>query len=191
MLPNDRDAGIDLVMNTLKDNKYGLSIAEVSRKSGMNRNSAAKYLNILVTLGQVEMQIVGPARVYHLSPRMPISPAFFSFLPDPAIFIAENGEILKVNKLFAEYFSLYASTVIGKKICEASLDILHEMEQLPAYQTARSGKIPDERGWIQVDTKSGRYLLWIVPTVFFDGRPSVMCEIVPWREDKTVSSTKD
>lgn len=191
MLPNDRDAGIDLVMNTLKDNKYGLSIAEVSRKSGMNRNSAAKYLNILVTLGQVEMQIVGPARVYHLSPRMPISPAFFSFLPDPAIFIAENGEILKVNKLFAEYFSLYARAVIGKKICETSLDILHEMEQLPAYQTARSGKVPEERGWIQVDTGSGRYLLWIVPTVFFDGRPSVMCEIVPWREDKTVSSTKD
>lgn len=115
VLQTDRDAGIDLVMNTLKDNKYGLSIAEISRKSGMNRNSVAKYLNILVTLGQVEMQIVGPARVYHLSPRMPISPAFFSFLPDPAVLIAENGEILKVNRLFIEYFSLYARAVIGKK----------------------------------------------------------------------------
>ncbi|MDE2443704.1 MAG: hypothetical protein O0X49_04910, partial [Methanocorpusculum sp.] len=68
----------------------------------MNRNSAAKYLGILVTLGQVEMQIVGPARVYHLSSRIPVSSAAFNRFPDPIIAINENGTIRGVNKMFQQ-----------------------------------------------------------------------------------------
>lgn len=182
VLQNDRDAGIDLVMNTLKDNKYGLSIAEVSRKSGMNRNSVAKYLNILVTLGQVEMQVVGPARVYHLSSRIPTSPAFFHSLPDPALIISDTGEILKVNNLFCDQFSLKSYEVLGKKLTETDMEILRTIERLPAFQTAKNGKIPMEKGWIRLEISSGKYLIWIIPTVFFDGRPSILCEIAPWIE---------
>jgi len=51
----------------------GLTVTEISRKMGINRNSIAKYLDVLLTSGIVEMKVVGSAKLYTISKRMPLT----------------------------------------------------------------------------------------------------------------------
>ena len=52
------------IKKILKANPRGLTITEISHKIDINRNSVAKYLDVLVTSGHVEKRQVGPAKVY-------------------------------------------------------------------------------------------------------------------------------
>lgn len=141
VIQNDRDAGIDIVMSALKDAKYGLSIAEISRKSGMNRNSAAKYLGIFVILGQVEMQTVGPARVYHLSSRIPVSFASLNHFPDPIISVDDAGNIRKTNKMFQQIWTT-SSNLKGIRLGESPLRAqrYRRSSRLPNSTRRKTGK---------------------------------------------------
>ncbi len=51
----------------------GLTVTEISRKIGINRNSVSKYLDILLTSGIVEMKVVGSAKLFTISKRMPFT----------------------------------------------------------------------------------------------------------------------
>lgn len=172
--PNDRDVGIDIVMNTLKDNKYGLSIAEVSRKSGMNRNSAAKYLGILVTLGQVEMQIVGPARVYHLSSRIPVSSAAFNRFPDPIIAINENGTIRGVNKMFQQVWET-DTDLSTSELKDVPIPALREVAATSEYQAALTGEAEITACWTKTSDDAALY--WLSPAVFDDGSLGIIISL--------------
>ncbi len=172
--PNDRDVGIDIVMNTLKDNKYGLSIAEVSRKSGMNRNFAAKYLGILVTLGQVEMQIVGPARVYHLSSRIPVSSAAFNRFPDPIIAINENGTIRGVNKMFQQVWET-DTDLSTSELKDVPIPALREVAATSEYQAALTGEAEITACWTKTSDDAALY--WLSPAVFDDGSLGIIISL--------------
>ncbi len=175
MIQNDRDAGIDIVMNALKDTKYGLSIAEISRKSGMNRNSAAKYLGILVTLGQVEMQIVGPARVYHLSSRIPMSSAALNRFPDPILSVSDAGTIRRTNKAFHTCWNMEKNQLTGSSLGDAPIPALREIANLPEYQAALGGEAADTNVWKK--TSDGLVLYWLSPAVFDDGSLGIIISL--------------
>ncbi len=64
---------LDSIRQVLRSSSRGLTITEISRALGVNRNSAAKYLDILLMAGHVEMYSLGPAKIYHLSKRLPTS----------------------------------------------------------------------------------------------------------------------
>ena len=54
------------IRNLLKSHPKGLSISEISSRLNMNRNSVAKYLELLSISGKVEMQEFGSSKVYYL-----------------------------------------------------------------------------------------------------------------------------
>ncbi|WP_338095665.1 helix-turn-helix domain-containing protein [Methanorbis rubei] len=175
MIQNDRDAGIDIVMNALKDTKYGLSITEISRKSGMNRNSAAKYLAILVTLGQVEMQIVGPARVYHLSSRIPMSSAALNRFPDPIISVSDDGTVRKINKAFQICWNIEKNQLAGVSLKDVPLPALREIADFSEYRKALDGEAAETNIWKKVS--GGSVLYWLSPAVFDDGSLGVIISL--------------
>ncbi|HUU74810.1 MAG TPA: helix-turn-helix domain-containing protein [Methanoregulaceae archaeon] len=51
------------VRELLCSHPKGLTISEISTELGINRNSLAKYLNMLTISGQLEMQSYGASRV--------------------------------------------------------------------------------------------------------------------------------
>jgi len=50
-----------------------MTISDLATKMDTNRNLVAKYLDLLLISGQVEMEVVGAAKVYFLSHRVPMS----------------------------------------------------------------------------------------------------------------------
>jgi len=75
----------------------GLTITEISRKMGINRNSVAKYLDVLVTSGAVEMKVVGSAKLYTISKRMPFS-SILNVSSDYVLVLDDESRVTYANK---------------------------------------------------------------------------------------------
>lgn len=95
----------------------GLTISEISQKLKLNRNSAAKYLEILLVSGQVETQSYGTARVFYLTHRVPIS-AMLSASADLVFTVDENNKVVFANDHFMNFFAIGKDDVIGHHIVD-------------------------------------------------------------------------
>ena len=87
---------MDQIKQHLKWNPRGMTISDVSSKMHMNRNLVAKYLDMLLISGQIDMQEMGTAKVYFLSHRVPIS-AMLDFSSDMVVVLDDENRILRVN----------------------------------------------------------------------------------------------
>jgi hypothetical protein len=54
------------IMGLLQDDRAGLSGIEIAAKTGINRMTITKYLNILLTLGLVKKKKAGPVNIWYL-----------------------------------------------------------------------------------------------------------------------------
>jgi predicted transcriptional regulator len=68
----DQERG-NLIKQMLKWHPRGMTISNLTTKMKLNRNLVAKYLDMLLISGQVEMMTVGVAKVFFLSQRVPVS----------------------------------------------------------------------------------------------------------------------
>ncbi|MDD3622988.1 MAG: winged helix-turn-helix domain-containing protein [Methanofollis sp.] len=156
------------ILNLLEEETYGLSISDISRKIDLNRNSVAKYLNMLVVAGKVEMQIVGSARVYRLALRLPVS-AIFPFLPEAAVSVGSDLRVRHANALFCDLFSLEEAAVAGMMVSETPCVFLDLLADFGHLEGVVRGRREGNRAWHPLEGECGRYLVWTVPAVFDDG----------------------
>ncbi|MDD1673345.1 MAG: PAS domain S-box protein [Methanomicrobiales archaeon] len=134
----------------------------------MNRNSVAKYLEILLISGHVEMRSFGAAKVFFLSNRIPIS-AMLSFSSDFILVLDNELRILQINDNFLKFLDLDKDSLLGRDITEPSLSFLQE---LPF--SALLKKKPEQREFaseISILKNGIRSYFWtkVIPTVFDDG----------------------
>ena len=104
---------VDKIKRILKWHPRGMTISDLASEMKMNRNLVAKYLDMLLVSGQVEMQIVGAAKVYFLSRRVPIS-ALLEFSKDPVIVIGGDRRILQVNEPVTILMDMPRDAIIHK-----------------------------------------------------------------------------
>ena len=88
---------VEKLKQILKWHPRGITISDLAVKMEMNRNLVAKYLDILLISGQVEMQEIGAAKVYFLSNRVPIS-SMLEFSSDMLIILDSALTIIQVNE---------------------------------------------------------------------------------------------
>ena len=86
------------ILTLLRLNRNGLTITDIANKLKLNRNSTAKYLEILLISGEVALNAYGPAKVYTISHKMPVS-AMLKFSADIIIMIDQEMRILDVNEI--------------------------------------------------------------------------------------------
>ena len=55
------------IMSLLQGNSVGLSGVELAEKTGINRMTMSKYLNVLLTLGLVRRKKAGPVNIWYLN----------------------------------------------------------------------------------------------------------------------------
>lgn len=135
-------------MAHLRESKYGFSISELSRRTGLNRNTITKYLNMLVTLGQAEIHIVGPSKVFQLSERLPVSKAYLSTLLEPSFVADEDGKIIWVNEMLCRYFRVEIEECCGRTFKELHIPLLTSIVTTMEYQNALSGNMTKSRDGI-------------------------------------------
>ncbi len=127
-MPTDLDEIIE-IKKVLKQHPRGLTITDLSHKIRLNRNSVAKYLEILLVSGQVEMRPYGPAKVYYLSQRVPIS-AMLGFYKDFVLVVDQEMRVVQVNDPFLAFSKKTRDDLIGKHVAELDLPVVGDPEVL-------------------------------------------------------------
>ena len=103
-----------------------MEIKTISNEIGVNRNSVAKYLDVLSVAGKVKMKTKGRSKIYQLSPRVPIS-GILDFSSDLVIVLDENLKMILVNKKCEELLNVESHKLIGCSLIESSLPINNQV----------------------------------------------------------------
>lgn len=160
----------------LKNNPKGMSVSDIAAGLGLNRNSAAKYLDILSVGGQIEMRAFGPAKVYFLSQRVPLG-AILNYTAEYILILDQNYRILQVNDRFLEFLRMDRADLLGASIDTARLPIVSVPEVRSRMLEARS------EGEVSLEIEQGKgeaaryYRVRLVSTAFDDGSTGLTCII--------------
>jgi PAS domain S-box-containing protein len=159
---------VDRIKRLLKWHQRGMTISDLASEMKINRNLLAKYLDMLLIAGQVEMQVIGAAKVFFLSRRVPIS-ALLEFSSDLVIVIDSDQRIIQVNEQVPLLLELKKEALIGKNFRELDYSFIRALE---ASWRARS---PQEKGESVSDVDctirgdEHHFRAKQVPTAFEDG----------------------
>jgi PAS domain S-box-containing protein len=111
------------ILDLLKQNPVGLSVTQIGKELNVNRNSAARYLDVLHTQGAIQERKIGPAKVYIVSENLPFATqlSLFEQAMDQAscgITIADANKpdkpLIYVNDEFLNMSGYTREDVIGK-----------------------------------------------------------------------------
>jgi PAS domain S-box-containing protein len=158
----------DKIKRILKSNPKGCTIMELSRKLNTNRNSVAKYLEMLLVSGQVEVETFGTAKVYVLSQRIPISTLLD--LTNDLILVVDGGlKIVQTNDKFLSFFGKERKDLMGTPLQEHDLlpITLLPLETL-LLEVSQKGEFVKEISFL----KGGReffFRIKFIPSVFDHG----------------------
>ena len=106
---------VERLKQILKWHPRGITITDLANKIEMNRNLVAKYLDILLVSGQVEVQVMGAAKVYFLSHRVPIS-SMLEFSSDMLIILDNALTIMQVNEPLLLHVRKTKDEFVGRNI---------------------------------------------------------------------------
>ncbi len=108
---------VDRLKQILKWHPRGMTISDLATKMDTNRNLVAKYLDLLLISGQVEMEVVGAAKVYFLSHRVPMS-SVLEFSSDMVIVLDPEQKIIQVNEPVLKMLREEKEALIGRQFKE-------------------------------------------------------------------------
>ena len=116
------------IKELLKENPKGMTITEISRELKINRNSCAKYLDLLTVLGNVEMRTFGTAKVFYLADKVPIS-TLINITSDGILILNKELKIIKVNDRFLDWIKLEKENLINKNINNINHDFFVDIKE--------------------------------------------------------------
>jgi PAS domain S-box-containing protein len=159
---------VDKIKRLLKWHQRGMTISDLASEMKINRNLVAKYLDMLLISGQVEMQVIGAAKVYFLSRRVPVS-ALLEFSTDLVIVVDNDERILQVNEPVPLLLGLTKEHLTGRRLGES------EDPFIKALYLTYGGKKPagKEEAAAEleclIDGEARYFRAKRVPTAFEDG----------------------
>lgn len=159
---------IEKIKRVLKWHQRGMTISDLSSEMKINRNLVAKYLDMLLIAGQVEMQVIGAAKVFFLSRRVPVS-ALLEFSSDLVIVFDSDRRILQVNEQVPVLLEVKKEELVKKSIQELNDPFFRALEK------SWTDRGPREKGdWVAdlvciIRGEERHFRAKQVPTVFEDG----------------------
>jgi PAS domain S-box-containing protein len=160
------------IKDVLKDSPRGMTVTEISKSVGMNRHSVAKYLEVLVAAGHVDMKSFGPSKVYYLSQRVPLS-AMLSFSSDLIVIIDKDLLIRNANDKFLETMGLTREKAINRNIENFLKPVTIASAIMSHIHEALNGKdLTMDTSYLNGPDEV-YYTVKFIPTVFDDGDKGV------------------
>ena len=156
------------IKTILKNNPKGMTVTDIAHEIRINRNSVAKYLDILLISGQAEMVTFGPAKVFFPSTRIPLS-TIFNFTHDYIALLNKDLQFVQVNENLLSVLGITSDDIIGQPIDTFTSQFF----QLPliaqhAHAALNGKQLTSEQPY------NNLYLyIQHIPTTFDDGEPGV------------------
>ena len=160
------------ITKVLRDNPRGMTVTQISKEINLNRNSVAKYLEVLLISGHVEMRSYGPAKVFFLSQRVPIS-AMLDFSSDYILILDRDLKIIQINDNFLKLVDIERETMLGQRIDDVSIPVFNTTEITSNLKAALNGKEITQEIECSVGETEYYFNIKIIPTTFEDGLPGV------------------
>jgi PAS domain S-box-containing protein len=161
------------IKKTLKFKPRGMSISEIALQLHLNRNSVAKYLEILLMNGEVEAKKLGTSKVYTVSQRVPVS-GWISFSSDMIVIINPEGQVLQANDSFLSFSGTTTDSILGKKIKDLNIPLFYDV-QIENFLKESPEKKP-EYFEISIEKNGIKYYFKgkLVPIIFDDGQKGIL-----------------
>jgi PAS domain S-box-containing protein len=180
---------IEQIKKILKENPKGMTVTDIARKIKINRNSVAKYLDIMRISGVVDMITFGPAKVFFPATRVPVS-ELVNYVSDYIIIFNNDLKIKMINESFLKFLNKKREELIGQNFNDNILKIFKDNTDLSiSINEALEGKIFHK----DVDfTKDGQNLYFkikILPTNFEDGGQGIALVITNITKKKIMEKT--
>ena len=163
-----KESEVVRIREILEQYPKGLTIEDVSQKLGLNRGTAAKYLNLLVVSGQAEMRSLGPAKLFSLSHRVPLS-QMLSFSSDLIMILDDDLFIQQVNDALLRFFKLERETIIGTQLTHSPLAQHMTSHHLEIIAEAMEGEEKELEEDIDIGGKPRTFRMKLLPLVFDQG----------------------
>ena len=161
------------ITDLLRLHPQGLSITDIVKKIGLNRNTAGRYLENLLVSGQVEMRHFGMAKIYAISNRIP-QLSMLSISSDLVMQLDSGLRIVFVNEPFLNILRVTSTDLLGKNIeYSAAVQVFGETFEdfITILKTGISGK--EWHGTLALNKGDLFFSCHITPMVFNDGRKGV------------------
>ncbi|WP_319642278.1 PAS domain S-box protein [Methanovulcanius yangii] len=182
-MPGEQEL-LDKILNILKFKAKGMTITEISHSTNIHRNSIAKYLQVLLASGKVDEHLIGNAKVYTISRRLPIS-KMLQFSPDLILLLNQGGKIIQVNDKYLQYFNLKEQDILNKFIDELTIPIISDTELVPLIEACiENGEKTCKEITYTYDETTYNFFLMFVPSVLEGGDHGLIVIIKDFTEEK-------
>jgi PAS domain S-box-containing protein len=180
---------IDKIKKLLVWHPKGMTISDISSELGMNRNLTAKYLDLLVISGHIDVQQMGTAKVYTISHRVPIAD-MLEHSSDLVIVLDSGKKILRVNNNVVEKLGNSRTHFVGKTIGQTGNDFLDSLKIQDPTKGDRK-PVPDADFSCLLQDKEYWFRLKQVPTAFESGTQGVTLICVDISAFKQIAVTNN
>jgi PAS domain S-box-containing protein len=160
------------IKTILKNNPKGMTVTDIAHKIDINRNSVAKYLDILLISGHAEMVTFGPAKVYFPSTRIPLS-AMLNFTHDYIILLDKDLKFLQTSDTLLKFLDIQRSDIIGRTIDTFSQSFFPLPELAQNAKRALDGSELTIEKRYEHQNRMVYLRIKHIPTTFDDGEPGV------------------
>lgn len=149
-----------------------MTVSDIAREIQINRNSVAKYLDILLISGHAEMVTFGPAKVFFPSSRIPLT-ALLKFTHEYILLLDKEFKFMQVSENFLQFIGLQRSEIIGKPIHILTIPFFELPElTLHAKKALEGIDLCIEKQYTQ-NNQTFHLRIKYIPTTFDDGEPGV------------------
>jgi PAS domain S-box-containing protein len=162
-----------MIQQILRDNPKGMTVTDISRKLNINRNSVAKYLDIMRISGLVELITFGPAKVFFPARRVPIT-NMLNYTYDYIVVFDKDLKIVMINDPFLKLIDSEREEILGENVGNTILELFENNVDLSlGINEALEGKGFTKEFSLENEGKEQYFNVKIVSTAFEDGERGV------------------
>jgi PAS domain S-box-containing protein len=162
---------IKRIQGVLKENPKGMTVTDIARCININRNSVAKYLDIMRISGHVEMITFGPAKVFFPARRVPVT-ELLHYTSDYILVFDENLTITFANETLLRFLDENDEHIIGQTLDQLSFRFIDNTLSL-VLNEALEGKGGIQESTFSDETQGIHLKIKVVPTTFETGEHGV------------------
>jgi PAS domain S-box-containing protein len=157
------------IIDLLAQNLGGLTIEQVSRQLSINRTTAAKYLNFLIASGQIKKRNLGPAKIFTLSPHIPMS-HFLNLWQDGIVVLDNDLTIQQVNDPLLAVLALSRDGIIGESIDKSPLAPYVDQSAMDLLKKAREGVEQVQIATFTINNREEKFRMKMIPLALEQGQ---------------------
>lgn len=166
---------LEKIKKIISENPRGTTMKEIADHIGINRNVVGKYLDVLQTAGEIDVEVFGRSKVYFPSKAVPIS-TMIDYASELIAVFSDTMTIREINAPFIAYTGVKGKDkIIGKPMTGLPFIQQHPAIAEQIQKTMHTQEISED----EIDhrrtpnSKPDRFRIKYVPIIFKDGEKGV------------------